>query len=71
MGSDWSARPSTYSASSRSPSFIERITASLAKSNEFTSAVSGPILSTRPSQRNRKNSTTKRTYMMATAGWKK
>ena len=48
MESDWSARPSTYSASSRSPSFIERITASLAKSNEFTSAVSGPILSTRP-----------------------
>ena len=41
MESDWSARPSTYSASSRSPSFIERITASLAKSNEFTSAVSG------------------------------
>ena len=50
---------------------MARITASLAKSNEFTSAVSGPILSTRPSARNTKNSTTNRTYMMATAGWKK
>ena len=71
IGSLWSARPSTYSASSRSPVFMACMTASLAKSNEFTSAVSGDILSTRPSQRNRKKSTTKTTYMMATAGWKK